>query len=238
RTRLGRARPDRIAKRGISLGNNFLLAQVYHGDNQISRFENRPITKSPDLQASVVNHSARYSKRSRPVSSFFIGIIFLRTGSRSRGRSGWIQNESWNLLLLHNLIERGQIALDHLLPFAHLFIAALLQHVENFIGLRSGSRIGRRYRAPKCHQFIVEADGVVEHVLSALGLGLDQRVLDRLKFLLQLLAGVAHGCAMIVLWQPLIEIIELLLYAVHLVYSRIHFADLFADLHEQIELLL
>src|SRR3954463_15620528 len=161
-------------------------------------------------------------------------------GSRA-GRAACRRNVHYDrrdILLPYQLVKGGNVGLHDFVPPSNLFVTALLQHVEHLIGLVGRSGIGSGNRSCQRDEFIVETDGIVQNVLAALRLGLDKRVLNWIYFPLQVPSRIAHSFAVVVFRQTLVEIINLFFYAVHLVHSFVYFADLVANLKEQIELLL
>src|SRR5581483_9966289 len=148
------------------------------------------------------------------------------------------EDDRRNLLLAYQLIEIGQVGLDQFVPFRNLLIAALLEQVEDVIGLLRWSSIGAGNRPRQRDQLVVEANGIVQDILAALGFCLNERVLDRINFLRESFRRIAHRLPVIIFGQALVEIIDLLLHAGHLIDSLIDLAYLIVNLKQQIELLL
>src|ERR1035441_9520440 len=93
------------------------------------------------------------------------------------------QHNRGNHLLLDQVVVRGNVGRNDRLPLRQLLIDRFAEHVEYFIGLLRRGRIGASHHATQRDQVIVQSNRKIEHVLSALGPGLDELFLYLSHFL-------------------------------------------------------
>src|SRR5690242_5849779 len=81
-------------------------------------------------------------KSSQRFQLFFDVVLLASRRSWCRIGARIFEDNRWNLLLPDQLIEVGEVRLNQFVPFRNLLIAALLEQVEDVIGLLRWSRIG------------------------------------------------------------------------------------------------
>ena len=84
---------------------------------------------------------------------------------------------------------------------------------------------------------VVQTNREIEHILTALGLGLDKRFFHLRHRRIECLAGIGNGLGARVALQALVNRMDLLAKIANLDDGIVRFCDLVTDLEKQIELL-
>ncbi len=147
-----------------------------------------------------------------------------------------LQNDGRNLLLLHQVVVGSNVGRDDCLPGSQLLIDVFAKHVEDFVGLSGGSRISTLHNAAQSNEVIVQANWKIEHVLAALGLGLDECFLDYRHFLVERLPGVGDCLGAGILFHASVDRLDLIAEIANLNNGVISFGNLVPDFEKQIEL--
>ncbi len=84
-------------------------------------------------------------------------------------------------------------------------LKTLAEQVEHLIRLLRWRSFRAAHDAAQRDQIVVQPDREIEHVLTALRLGLDEHFFDRRHLLVQRLAGIDDGLLLGIVAEPLIE---------------------------------
>ena len=140
------------------------------------------------------------------------------------------------MLLFYQVVIARHVGRDNFLPLRQLFIGLFTQHVEDFVRLLRRCRVGASHHAGQGHEMIVQPDWEIEHVLAALCLGLNQYFFHRGHFLVERFAGIGNGLLARIVFEPLVDGIDLVPKIANLNDGIVGCGDLVADFKEQIEL--
>ena len=100
-----------------------------------------------------------------------------------------------------------------------------------------GSRIRAGHHSTQRHQLVIQPDRIIQDILAALCLGLDQGLLDLCHFLIKLLARIGNDFCMRIIFQALIQRGNLPADVADLVDGIMGLRDSLTDFYQQIKLL-
>ena len=139
--------------------------------------------------------------------------------------------------MFHQVVVGRYFGRDNRLPFCQLFIHRFAEHVEDLVGLPRGGRVRAPHDTTQRNQVVVQTNREIEHILTALGLGLDKRFFHLGHLSIEPLAGIGNGLGARVALQALVNRMDLLAKIANLDDGIVRFRDLVTDLEKQIELL-